>query len=208
MNILSNGTLDNYAVLLAVFLIGYLLGNISPAYLFGRWFGKLDIRECGSGNAGTTNVIRVMGWKYGVPVFILDAGKGLAAAAIGLALGGMWGATAGAIGVVVGHDLPVFLNFRGGKGIASTSGIFFFLFPVPAMIGLLCFFLLVLATRMVSAGSLVFAISFFLFTILSGQAVAWLILSSSLALFSIIRHVENIRRILEGRENKISFGSR
>ena len=206
VNIQSNETIISLAYLLGTFLIGYLLGNISPAYLAGKWFNKLDIREFGSGNAGTTNVIRVLGWKYGVPVFILDAGKGLAAAAIGAALAGAWGTTAAAIGVVIGHDLPVFLNFRGGKGIASTTGIFLFLFPLPSIIGFTVFLILVLTTRMVSAGSLAFAFSFFLFTALSGQAVNWIILSASLTLFALIRHSENIQRILQGRENKISFG--
>lgn len=205
MNLLSAGTIIDFAVVAGSFLTGYLLGNISPAYLVGRWFAKLDIREFGSGNAGTTNVIRVLGWKYGIPVFILDALKGLAAAALGSALGGIWGAALAAIGVVIGHDLPIFLNFRGGKGIASTAGIFVFLFPLPALIGIALFLLLVLTTRMVSAGSLAFVSSFFLFTVLTGQAVPWVILSASLALFAIIRHLENIERILAGKENTISL---
>lgn len=202
-----NNTLLFYALQLGIFLIGYLIGNFSPAYLAGRWFGKLDIRDYGSGNAGTTNVMRVLGWKYGVAVYILDVVKGFTAAAVGSALGGAWGAAIAGIGVVIGHDLPLLLNLRGGKGIASTTGIFLFLFPVPAMISLAFYLLLILATRMVSAGSLAFVISFLLYCILSGQAPVWVVLSAFLALFAFIRHSDNIERILQGRENKISFGN-
>ena len=77
--------------LIGIFILGYALGNFSPAYLFGKWAGGVDIREKGSGNAGATNVMRVLGWRYGLLVFVLDALKGLAAVAIGMWLGGNGG---------------------------------------------------------------------------------------------------------------------
>ncbi len=205
MSILSNEMMIFFAILIGIFLIGYLIGNFSPSYLFGRWFGNLDIRQSGSGNLGATNVIRVLGWKYGIPVFILDALKGLAAATIGASLGGVWGTAAAAIGVVVGHDMPFLLNFRGGKGIASTTGIFLYLFPVPTLVGIAIFLLIILTTRMVSLGSLVFVFSLFLFTTLSGQPFAWVLLASGLAVFAFVRHKDNIHRILRGCENKLTL---
>jgi acyl phosphate:glycerol-3-phosphate acyltransferase len=190
---------------IGILLLGYFLGNISPSYLAGKWFRKIDIREHGSGNAGATNVIRVLGWRFGVPVFLLDMLKGFGAAALGSALGGEIGAALAAIGVVIGHDFPVFLNFRGGKGIASTTGIFLFLFPVPALISVLLFVLLVWATRMVSVGSLGFVTCMLIYTLASGQHAILVSLAAGLMIFAYYRHAANIGRILRGEENRLSL---
>ena len=190
---------------IGILLLGYFLGNVSPSYLAGKWFRKIDIREHGSGNAGATNVIRVLGWRFGVPVFLLDMLKGYGAAAIGASLGGEVGAALAAFGVVIGHDFPVFLNFRGGKGIASTTGIFLFLFPVPALISVLLFVLLVLATRMVSVGSLGFVTCMLVYALASGQPAALVSLAAALMVFAYYRHAANIGRILRGEENRLSL---
>jgi glycerol-3-phosphate acyltransferase PlsY len=191
--------------LIGIFILGYALGNFSPAYLFGKWAGGVDIREKGSGNAGATNVMRVLGWRYGLLVFVLDALKGLAAVAIGMWLGGNGGLAAAAVGVILGHDFPILLNFRGGKGIASSTGILMGLFPVPTLIGVLIFLLVVRSTRMVSLGSLVFILGMALYAVVSGQPAALMLLAVSLALFAFLRHRENIRRILAGEENRLSY---
>lgn len=191
---------------LGLLIAGYLIGNISFAYYAGRIFGGFDIREKGSGNAGATNVIRVLGWKIGIGVFVLDALKGLAAAAIGLALGGEVGAMLAAFGVVLGHDFPVFLNFRGGKGIASTTGIFLFLFPLPALGAVLLFILIVLVSRWVSLGSLVFVSCVLAYVLVSGQPTAYAVLAAGLTLFAFLRHSANIQRLLRGEENRLSLG--
>lgn len=191
---------------LGLLIAGYLIGNISFAYYAGRIFGGFDIREKGSGNAGATNVIRVLGWKIGIGVFVLDALKGLAAAAIGLALGGEVGAMLAAFGVVLGHDFPVFLNFRGGKGIASTTGIFLFLFPLPALGSVLLFILIVLVSRWVSLGSLVFVSCVLAYVLVSGQPTAYAVLAAGLTLFAFLRHSANIQRLLRGEENRLSLG--
>lgn len=191
---------------LGLLIAGYLIGNISFAYYAGRIFGGFDIREKGSGNAGATNVIRVLGWKIGIGVFVLDALKGLAATAIGLALGGEVGAMLAAFGVVLGHDFPVFLNFRGGKGIASTTGIFLFLFPLPALGAVLLFILIVLVSRWVSLGSLVFVSCVLAYVLVSGQPTAYAVLAAGLTLFAFLRHSANIQRLLRGEENRLSLG--
>lgn len=194
--------------LIAIFLAAYLIGNFSPAYLIGRFIGKFDIREKGSGNAGTTNVIRLMGWRQGALVFVLDSLKGAAAVGLGYWLGETTGAVIGGFGVVLGHDYPALLNFRGGKGIASTTGIFLFLFPVPTLVAILVFVLVVLTTRMVSAGSLIFVAFMTGYILLSHQPLILSILAAGLMLFAFIRHHENIRRILSGKENKLALGGK
>lgn len=191
--------------ILGIFVLAYALGNFSPAYLFGRWFGGFDIRERGSGNAGATNVVREMGWRFGAIVFVLDILKGLGAVAVGYWLGGSQGIAAAAFGVVLGHDFPVLLNFRGGKGVAATTGILLSLFPLPTLIGIATFVLVVVLTRMVSLGSLVFVTGMAAYTLISGQPAALAVAVVGIAVFAILRHRSNIQRILNGTENLISL---
>lgn len=195
----------NLIQIIGVFALGYALGNFSPAYLVGRLAGGFDIREQGSGNAGATNVMRTLGWRYGALVFLLDALKGAAAAGVGFWLGSDLGMAAAAIGVVLGHDFPVVLNFRGGKGIAATAGILLSLLPLPTLAGILLFVLVVVGTRMVSLGSLVFVSGMALYALLSQQPLMLVVIAVGAAVFAIVRHRENIRRILAGVENRISF---
>lgn len=190
---------------IGIFLLAYALGNISPAYIVGKLAGGFDIRERGSGNAGATNVLRVLGWRYGLVVFSMDVLKGLAAVGAGYWLGGTSGMAAAAFGVVIGHDFPAVLDFRGGKGIAATTGILLNLFPVPTLIGILIFVVVVLLTRMVSLGSLVFVISMAVYTLVTGQPIAMVAVAVGLAVFAVVRHRSNIQRILAGVENKISY---
>jgi len=191
--------------IIGIFILAYVLGNLSPAYIVGKVAGGIDIREHGSGNAGATNVLRLLGWRYGALVFILDVLKGLAAVGAGYWLGGTSGMTAAAFGVVLGHDFPAVLNFRGGKGIAATTGILLNLFPVPTLIGILVFVVVVLLTKMVSLGSLVFVISMAVYTLISGQPTAMVAVAVGLAVFAVVQHRANIQRILAGAENKISY---
>ena len=191
--------------LFGIFILAYALGNFSPAYLCGRLFGGFDIRERGSGNAGATNVVRELGWRYGVLVFVLDALKGIAAVALGNWLAGDPGIAAAVFGVVIGHDFPVVLNFRGGKGVAATVGIMLSLFPVSTLIALALFILVVMLTHMVSLGSLTFVTGMAVFTLVSDQPAALAIAAGGVAVFAILRHRANIKRILNGTENTLSF---
>lgn len=198
----------NLLQLIVILLMGYAIGNFSPAYLVGRLVGNFDIRERGSGNAGATNVLRLVGWRYGALVFILDLLKGLISSSIGFHLAGYAGLAAASIGVILGHDFPALLNFRGGKGIASTTGIFLSLFPLPTLAAILVFVLVVLVTRMVSVGSLVFVLSMTAYTLVTKQPITLIVLAIWVAVFAIGRHGENIKRILRGAENKLSFGKK
>lgn len=195
----------NIPLVVIALLLGYALGNFSPAYLLGRWIGGFDIREQGSGNAGATNVMRTLGWRYGVLVFTLDIIKGAAAAALGFWLAGNFGLAAAGVGVVLGHDYPAALGFRGGKGIAATTGVLLSLIPIPTLVGILVFVLIILGTRMVSVASLTFVSGMAVYTILTNQPLYLIALAVIAAIFAIVRHKDNIRRILAGVENKISF---
>ena len=195
----------NIPLILSAFLLGYALGNFSPAYIVGRKVGNFDIREQGSGNAGATNVMRTLGWRCAVLVFVLDILKGAGAVAIGYWVGGNYGLAAAGIGVVLGHDYPAVLNFRGGKGIAATTGVLLSLIPLPTLVGILVFVLVVLGTRMVSLGSLVFVSGMAVYTLLSHQPIFLMVIAVVAAIFAVLRHHENIQRILAGVENKISF---
>jgi glycerol-3-phosphate acyltransferase PlsY len=146
-----------------------------------------------------------MGWRFGAIVFILDILKGLGAVAIGFWLGGSQGIAAAAFGVVLGHDFPVWLNFRGGKGVAATIGILLSLFPLPTLIGIIVFVLVVVLTRMVSLGSLIFVIGMAAYTLISDQPAPLAVAVVGIALFAILRHRSNIQRIIDGTEKLISF---
>lgn len=195
----------NIPLVVIALLLGYALGNFSSAYLLGRWIGGFDIREQGSGNAGATNVMRTLGWRYGVLVFTLDIIKGAAAAALGFWLAGNFGLAAAGVGVVLGHDYPAALGFRGGKGIAATTGVLLSLIPIPTLVGILVFVLIILGTRMVSVASLAFVSGMAVYTILTNQPLYLIALAVIAAIFAIVRHKDNIRRVLAGVENKISF---
>ena len=200
-------------------LIGYLFGIFQTAYFYGRMNG-IDIREHGSGNAGTTNALRVLGKKAGAIVFAGDFLKCFLAiyfvkfifrnmAADILPLVGLYGAT----GCILGHNFPVQLNFRGGKGIACTAGLLAAFDVRIGIIALLTFLAIVIVTRYVSLGSIVIVTEFALFIVIFGQlglyhmAQAPLIEMYALAAFlagmAIFRHRANIVRLLSGTENRI-----
>ncbi|MEA5095844.1 Glycerol-3-phosphate acyltransferase [bioreactor metagenome] len=185
-------------------IISYLLGNISFAYILGKIFTKKDVRDYGSGNAGATNAIRAFGKKIGAMVFIGDVLKGVIAVLIGKTLGvtGMY--LAGAM-VIIGHNWPVFLNFKGGKGVATTIGVMIIASPFVTMICFVLGLVVIIATRTVSLGSIIgmamaplaagifvrpFDMSLFIFCLFIGT-------------MAIYRHKENIKRILNGKENKL-----
>lgn len=193
-------------------LIGYFLGCIQTAYILGKIVNNIDIRNYGSGNAGTTNVIRVMGWKSGVITFIGDLLKAILAVLLTRSVFGttedslMVGLFAG-IGVILGHNWPFYLKFKGGKGIAATIGT---MLAVDIKIGLICVVILVvtlLITRYVSLGALLLTASIpILFAIFHhGHPffIEIILMSLFFTVSAFYKHKSNIKRLLSGTESKL-----
>lgn len=198
----------------AIYLaLAYLLGAIPTGYLFARFVKGVDLRQVGSGNIGATNVLRAFGWGPGLAVLAADVAKGALVAGplaswLSVAPGG-WVAAAGGLTAVLGHDYTVFLGMRGGKGVATSCGVLLVLAPRSTLATLAVFAVIVRATRMVSAGSLAGALALPLFLWLLGEREApALCLSLLLAALVWLKHIPNLRRMLAGTENTISFGRR
>ncbi len=192
-------------------VVGYVIGCISFGYITGKIFKGKDIREVGSGNAGTANVIRNYGWVPGLITFVGDVLKGLAAALIGFGLAGWEGACLGGLAAVLGHIWPVFLSFRGGKGVATSFGVFLVLLTWPAIIIFLCCVAIIAITKTMSVGSLagtaLMAISswvLFFARVLFPVTTLWIPLTFT-ALFVLVfySHRANIKRLAEGKENQL-----
>lgn len=194
-------------ILIAV--IGYFLGNISSSYIVGKLGSNIDVREYGSGNLGTTNAYRVLGLKAGALVFIGDVIKGIIATVIGLLIvrDNSIGGLIGGITAVAGHNWPFLLEFKGGKGIATSFGTIIILFPEVALILLVVEVLIIVLTGYVSLGSVTVAILLPILTI-AFRYDPWLIAGAFiLAIMAIYRHKDNITRLLNGTENKITSRS-
>ena len=203
-------------------IIAYLIGSINFSILISKKKAGYDIRQKGSGNAGTTNMLRNLGKKYAAITLICDVLKGVVAIGIAIIVGNILGDTNKAllvqiagVAVVIGHTFPIFFGFKGGKGVATSLGI---LLMSNWQLGLIClvFALVLMAlTRVVSMGSIAAAILYPVLTLFvggghyivesSGLGSGYFIYSVILAVIVIFNHRENIKRILSGTENKISF---
>jgi acyl phosphate:glycerol-3-phosphate acyltransferase len=185
-------------------LAAYFLGAIPFSYLITRWKTGGDIRSMGSGNVGATNVLRTSGKISGLAALILDVGKGVAAVYLGRVLGGdeIWGAIAGFF-AIVGHSFPVFLKFRGGKSVATGGGAFLVLCPLGIISAIAVFIVMLLIFRIVSLGSITASASFPLFAWLYGAEKGIVIMGAISALWIILRHWENVVRLLRRTERKI-----
>lgn len=203
-------------------IIAYLIGSINFSVLISKKKAGYDIREKGSGNAGTTNMLRNLGKKYAAITLVCDILKGIVAICIAIIVGKIMKDSNGAllvqvagIAVVLGHTFPIFFGFKGGKGVATSLGI---LLLTNWQIGLIClvFAVVIIAlSRMVSMGALAAAILFPVLTIFiggeyyivqgTGLGNGYFIYSVILAVIVAFNHRENIKRILNGTENRISF---
>ena len=191
----------------------YLIGSIPAGYIAGRIVG-IDIRTVGSGNIGATNVTRVLGKRYGYPVFIVDFLKGFAAVGMSIMIAKraqpalvsseLFGVV-GAVACVLGHSFPVWLGFKGGKGVAASAGALFGLTPFVALIAVAVWLIIFYLTRYVSVASMTAALAVPI-TILSmmflGQTggTALLYFSICLAAVVIVRHRSNLSRLMRGTE--------
>jgi glycerol-3-phosphate acyltransferase PlsY len=202
----------NTAYIILAVIGGYLLGSISTAVIAGRIFHGIDVREHGSGNAGATNVIRVLGWKTGIPVMIIDVGKGWLAASLPVifTLAEKGSGTLIALQIVtgmaaiIGHVYPLFAGFRGGKGVGTTFGVLLALHPLLTLSCLGIFLAVLFISGYVSLSSMSAGIAFplFLFTIFDTPSVVFKVFSVIIAIALVVTHRANIRRLLKGEESK------
>ena len=195
--------------IIATVVIGYLLGSISTGVLLSSAFAHTDIRSQGSGNAGTTNMLRVLGRKMALFTFIGDMLKGIIAVFIGKALvGGDLGGVLGVLGAVLGHFYPLYFGFKGGKGIATSFGALLFVFPVQALLAFAVFLILVAVTHYVSVGSVAAAVTLPLLVVLTTPYnLPVYIITACIGAGVIWRHRANINRLLHHTENKLDFNT-
>jgi glycerol-3-phosphate acyltransferase PlsY len=184
---------------------GYLLGSIPFGVIITRAFAKKDVRALGSGNIGATNVARVAGKKLGAVVLLLDAAKGAAAVLLGLWLLPQAYALHAGVGFAafLGHVFPVWLRFRGGKGVATALGVLVVLLPASALVGLLVWGAIVLVTRISSLGSLAGGALATIAGFFSGRPIEYPVLGVVLLLAMLVTHRGNIERLLKNQENKL-----
>jgi glycerol-3-phosphate acyltransferase PlsY len=187
-------------------LIGYVFGLLQTAFYVGKIIYKKDIREFGSKNSGATNAIRVFGWKPGLAVFIIDILKSVAAYffcyyVFKNPLAGIYGG----LGVIIGHDFPVTLRFKGGKGSASGIGLMLSANPALAVVSLLLGFAAVFFTRYISLASMLIASSFFVLNVIFDASFEVCAAFFAVAALSVYMHRANVKRLINKEENKLSF---
>ena len=199
-----------------VAIIAYLIGSVNFSVILSKKMAGFDLREKGSGNAGTTNVLRTVGKKAAIITLICDILKGVVAILIALLVGKIVQGSNGSllvqcagVAVILGHTFPIFFKFKGGKGVATSLGV---LIMSNWQIGLICLvfaLILIALTQMVSVGSIAAAILYPVLTLFIPQNYIipgnYLIYSVVLAVIIVFNHRENVKRLLKGTENRINF---
>jgi len=201
---------------IAIIVLAYLIGSFPTAVLVGKLFYHVDIRTKGSGNAGATNTVRVLGWKAGIPVMVFDVLKGWFVLQLP-SLFNMGFLNPSQLiyfqiflgmAVVVGHILPVFAGFKGGKGVATLLGVGIALFPQASGLAALVFFLVLFLKGYVSVASIIASISFpiiEIFILHHQDTLALMILSIMFGIFIPYIHRKNINRLIKGEETKFLY---
>lgn len=188
-------------------VIAYCFGSVSTGLLVAKYSNGPDLRAVGSKNTGATNVLRTMGWKYGLITFFGDMLKAVAACLIGKWLTGeLYGMMLAGLAVVLGHNWPAFFGFKGGKGVASSCGVMVCCFPLPAVICFALTILIIWLFRYISVGSMsmliMYSISVSLFC--SNGHILIILWTVILAVLCLIRHHANIRRLMHHEENRFN----
>lgn len=210
--------------LIVIAMAGYLIGSVNLSIILSKLMGKGDIRQYGSGNAGTTNTLRVLGTVPAILVLLFDALKGILAIIVG-----RWLITLGfssipaenlelalelailisALFAILGHNFPIYYGFKGGKGIATSLGV---ILMIEWPIGLICLLFgltLIIASRMVSVGSIIGAILYPVLVLVIGEAfpygMPYFIFACIIAILAVWRHQSNINKLLNGTENKLWY---
>jgi glycerol-3-phosphate acyltransferase PlsY len=199
--------------ILLTLLLSYLVGSIATAVWVGKIFHGVDVREHGSGNAGATNVIRVLGWKTGVPVLLIDVLKGWGAAMLPIFINLAGDGTAlltnfqilAGLAAILGHIFPVFAGFRGGKGVATIFGVLMAIHPLLTLSCLGVFLVVLLISGYVSLSSMSAGVAFpiFLFLFFDTPSLFFKVFSIIVAIALIFTHMKNISRLLKGEESKL-----
>ncbi len=205
---------------LVIIVLSYLVGSFPTSIIFGKIFRGIDIRNYGSGNAGGTNAFRVMGWKIGLSVMIIDVAKGLFATVLvsqiridSVSLAPVYLQIIAGFSAVIGHIWTIFAGFHGGKGVGTAAGMLIGLYPVAFVLVFIIFLLVLFTTRYVSLSSMTAASSLpFILLILDKLGRPYkpqlLVLSIFIALLIIFTHRSNIKRLLAGNENRVRFGGK
>ena len=188
-------------------IVCYLLGAVPFSVLFSRGMLHKDVRRYGSGNPGTSNMTRAFGIKYGLLVLLFDMAKCIGAVNLFQRIIGPMGAYHGALCAVAGHNWPIYLKFKGGKGVATTVGVMLAFVPYITLIAMACFLVVLAVSRYFSLGSLVCLGLVWVLVICLHFADTYLVvLCSVLVLVAFVQHRANIRRLKNGTENR--FGSK
>lgn len=181
----------------------YILGSVPFALLLAKRWGARDLHRLGSGNIGATNVFRVSGPVAGVLVALLDIGKGAASVLLAESLAGGSAAAVAGVAAILGHVYPVWLKFRGGKGVATACGVFAVLTPVAMSVALMIFLGTVLATRFISVGSVIASASLPPLALATGSSMAASMAAIASAALIVFRHRSNLARVRLGSEHRI-----
>jgi acyl phosphate:glycerol-3-phosphate acyltransferase len=185
---------------------GYVLGSLPWGYWLSRFFTGKDIREVGSRGTGAANVWRHAGFKMFFAVALLDIGKGSAAAALGLAVGGPTGAVVAGSGALIGHWRPLFLGFRrGGKIVATTVGVALVIAPLASVVMAVLWWLVLLATRYTSVASITASLALPPLVLVFGGSLAEVLFTAGAAAAIIVLHRANIQRLRHGDENRFTL---
>jgi glycerol-3-phosphate acyltransferase PlsY len=192
-------------------LASYLLGSVPTSYLAARFGAGIDLRQQGSKNLGATNLYRVLGWKYAIPVGAFDVAKGVVPVSVfgGLAGGAAWVPVLLGVAAVLGHVYPVFMKFKGGKGVATAAGVVLALAPAALGISAAVWLVVLLATGYVSLASMLGAIAFPVAVRFTAPEETYTLgVGIALAAFIVVTHRSNIKRLLAGEENRFGRRSR
>ncbi len=205
-------------IIISSFILSYLLGSIPTAVIVGKLFFNIDVREHGSGNAGATNTFRILGFKAGFSVFLIDGLKGFLATYLAIVfqlesfihLPMILIQFLLTVAAVTGHIFPIFAGFRGGKGVATMLGAVFGILPIGALLSFGVFIPVFIFFRFVSLASILGGISFpFWVYFVLDKHDPWTIgFSIFLTIILIVMHRKNIQRLVQGKENKISFSKK
>ncbi|HRH02898.1 MAG TPA: glycerol-3-phosphate 1-O-acyltransferase PlsY [Bacteroidia bacterium] len=196
-------------------LIAYLMGSIPTSVWIGQYFYNIDVREFGSGNSGATNTFRVLGYKAGIPVLIIDVLKGWTSVKLADFISGFPAGSEQlvnlelvfAVAALMGHVFPVYVGFRGGKGVATLLGIVLALNTTAALISLGVFIVVFVATKYVSLSSIIASFAFpnVVIFAMDSRVPSMVIFSMFITVIVLVTHQKNIERLLSKKESKISL---